>query len=188
MENLQENSNLNQDIQNDEAKNCDIADTQILQDYQKQNAELKNQIELLQDKLLRSLAESENIKKRLEKSIEDTRDYAVFAFAKDLLSVSDNLTRALQHKPENLEGGLANVIEGIEMTRGELTSLFKKHGLELIDPLLGEKFDCNIHHAVSHIPSDEYEQDCVIATMQSGYKIKDRLVRPAMVQISKKTN
>ena len=71
------------------------------------------------------------------------------------------------------------------MTKGELTSILQKHGLESIEPLLGEKFDYNIHHAISQIVSEEYDQDSVIAVMQSGYKIKDRLLRPAIVQVSK---
>ncbi|WP_410521040.1 nucleotide exchange factor GrpE [Candidatus Tisiphia endosymbiont of Ptychoptera albimana] len=158
----------------------------MLQDSLQEIASLKNQIEILQDKLLRTIAESDNTRKRLEKSIEEARDYAIFSFAKDLLSVNDNLSRALEHKPQNMEGDIANIITGVEMTKGELTSILQKHGLESIEPLLGEKFDYNIHHAISQILSDEYDQDSVIAVMQSGYKIKDRLLRPATVQVSKR--
>lgn len=192
MEKQQENNN-NQEIGADtdeklinEVENQLSDDTIMLQDSLQEIASLKNQIEILQDKLLRTIAESDNTRKRLEKSIEESRDYAIFSFAKDLLSVNDNLSRALEHKPQNMEGDIANIITGVEMTKGELTSILQKHGLESIEPLLGEKFDYNIHHAISQILSDEYDQDSVIAVMQSGYKIKDRLLRPATVQVSKR--
>ncbi|WP_425360681.1 MULTISPECIES: nucleotide exchange factor GrpE [unclassified Candidatus Tisiphia] len=191
MEKQQENNN-NQEIGADtdeklinEVENQLSDDTIMLQDSLQEIASLKNQIEILQDKLLRTIAESDNTRKRLEKSIEEARDYAIFSFAKDLLSVNDNLSRALEHKPQNMEGDIANIITGVEMTKGELTSILQKHGLESIEPLLGEKFDYNIHHAISQIVSEEYDQDSVIAVMQSGYKIKDRLLRPAIVQVSK---
>ncbi|HJD57617.1 MAG TPA: nucleotide exchange factor GrpE [Rickettsia endosymbiont of Sericostoma sp. HW-2014] len=192
MEKQQKNNSNNQEIDTDakeqllnEVEN-QPSDTLMLQDSLQEIASLKNQIEILQDKLLRTIAESDNTRKRLEKSIEEARDYTIFSFAKDLLSVNDNLSRALEHKPQNMEGDIANIITGVEMTKGELTSILQKHGLESIEPLLGEKFDYNIHHAISQILSDEYDQDSVIAVMQSGYKIKDRLLRPATVQVSKR--
>ncbi|WP_250311048.1 nucleotide exchange factor GrpE [Rickettsia endosymbiont of Oedothorax gibbosus] len=192
MEKQQKNNSNNQEIDTDaeeqllnEVEN-QPSDTLMLQDSLQEIVSLKNQIEILQDKLLRTIAESDNTRKRLEKSIEDARDYAIFSFAKDLLSVNDNLSRALEHKPQNMEGDIANIITGVEMTKGELTSILQKHGLESIEPLLGEKFDYNIHHAISQIVSEEYDQDSVIAVMQSGYKIKDRLLRPAIVQVSKR--
>ncbi|MDD9335519.1 MAG: nucleotide exchange factor GrpE [Rickettsiaceae bacterium] len=191
MEKQQDNNSNNQEIDTDaqllNAVENQPSDSLTLQDSLQEIASLKNQIEVLQDKLLRTIAESDNTRKRLEKLIEDAKDYAIFSFAKDLLSVNDNLSRALEHKPQNTEGDLASVITGVEMTKSELTSILKKHGLESIEPLLGEKFDYNIHHAISQVVSDEYDQDSIIGIMQSGYKIKDRLVRPAIVQVSKKT-
>jgi molecular chaperone GrpE len=193
MEKQQEKNNDNQEIKvdNDAQLVNEIEEyptnTLILQDSLQEIASLKSQIEILQDKLLRTIAESDNTRKRLEKLIEEAKDYAIFSFAKDMLSVNDNLSRALEHKPQNTEGDLANIITGVEMTKSELTSILKKHGLESIEPLLGEKFDYNVHHAISQVVSDEYDQDSIIGVMQSGYKIKDRLVRPAIVQVSKKT-
>ncbi len=191
MEKQQKNNSNNQEIDTDaeeqllnEVEN-QPSDTLMLQDSLQEIVSLKNQIEILQDKLLRTIAESDNTRKRLEKSIEEAKDYAIVSFAKDLLSVNDNLSRTLEHKPQNMEGDLANIITGVEMTKSELTSILQKHGLESIEPLLGEKFDYNIHHAISQIVSEEYDQDSVIAVMQSGYKIKDRLLRPAIVQVSK---
>jgi molecular chaperone GrpE len=192
MEKQQEINSNNHEIDTDtdeqllnEVEN-QLSDTLMLQDSLQEIVSLKNQIEVLQDKLLRTIAESDNTRKRLEKSIEEAKDYAIFSFAKDMLNINDNLSRALEHKPQNMEGYLANIITGVEMTKSELTSILQKHGLESIEPLLGEKFDYNIHHAISQIVSDEYDQDSVIAVMQSGYKIKDRLLRPATVQVSKK--
>lgn len=193
MEKQQEKNNDNQEIKVDNDAQLlneieeDTTDTLILQNSLQEIASLKSQIEILQDKLLRTIAESDNTRKRLEKLIEEAKDYAIFSFAKDLLSVNDNLSRALEHKPQNTEGDLASIITGVEMTKNELTSILKKHGLESIEPLLGEKFDYNIHHAISQVVSDEYDQDSIIGIMQSGYKIKDRLIRPAIVQVSKKT-
>ncbi len=146
---------------------------------------LKSQVEILQDKLLRTVAEAENTRKRLEKTIIDTREYAIVAFAKDLLTVNDNLARALEHKPQDIGEEAANIITGVEMTKSDLVNILKKHGLEAIEPMPGDKFDCNIHHAISQIASNEYEQDSIIAVMQLGYKIKDRLLRPAIVQVTK---
>ncbi len=153
--------------------------------HQDQVAGLISQIEELQDKLLRTIAESENTRKRLEKLIEDARDYAIFSFAKDLLTVNDNLARALEHKPQNVDQEVSNIITGVEMTKSELSNILKKHGLEAIEPTLGEKFDYNKHHAISQVVTDKYEHDSIVAVMQSGYKLKDRLLRPAVVQVSK---
>lgn len=147
---------------------------------------LKGQVEILQEKLLRTVAEAENTRKRLEKTITDTRDYAIVAFAKDLLTVNDNLSRALEHMPkDSSDDEVASIITGVEMTRSDLVNILKKHGLESIEPIPGEKFDYNIHHAISQIVSTEHEQDTIIAVMQVGYKIKDRLLRPAIVQVAK---
>lgn len=177
---------------NDEEVNNAIEEVQQEETPQPESAEvikLKNQLEILQDKLLRSVAEAENTRKRLEKSRDDARDYSVVSFAKDILTVNDNLSRALEYKPQNLEGEAANiiagVIAGVEMTLAELAKIFKKHNIESIEPKIGEAFDYNIHNAISQIDSDEYESGSIVAVMQVGYKIKDRLLRPATVQVAK---
>lgn len=164
---------------------ADQLDSQIVHEPLTEIANLKSQIEILQDKLLRTIAESENTRKRLEKTILETRDYAIFSFAKDLLTVIDNLARALDHKPQNVSAEVGNIITGVEMTKTELVNILKKHGLEPIEPIAGDKFDYNIHHAISQIESNEQPQDSIITVMQLGYKIKDRLLRPAAVQVAK---
>lgn len=146
--------------------------------------ELKKQIEELKDKLLRQLAETENLRTRSARLIEEAKDYAIFSFCKDMVSVMDNLTRALEHVPSDISNEVKNVIEGIVMTKKELASVFQKHSLEVVDPVPGEKFDYNSHHAIAQITTDEYEADNIVNTMQVGYKIKNRLIRPAAVSVS----
>jgi molecular chaperone GrpE len=182
MENQQEKNSDVVDIKSN-VENEDIKTAEP--DYEERIANLNSQIEELQDKLLRTVAESENTRKRLEKTIDDAKDYAIFSFAKDLLAVSDNLARALEHKPQNVDTELGNIITGVEMTKSELNNILKKHNVESIEPLIGEKFDYNKHHAIMQLVTDKYDSDSIVAVMQSGYKIKDRLLRPAVVQVSK---
>ena len=147
--------------------------------------DLKKQIEELQDKLLRQLAESENIRTRATKQVEEVKNYAVFDFSRDLISVMDNLSRALDHLPENLSNDVKNIVAGIEMTKSELESVFKKHKLESIAPHSGDKFDYHLHHAISQVVTEECKSGSIVTTMQNGYKIKDRLIRPASVTVAK---
>lgn len=148
-------------------------------------ASLQEEVADLHDKLLRSFAESENIRNRSTKMVEESRLYSITAFAKDLLPVMDNFTRTLQHAPENPEGDLKVIIDGVSMTKTELENAFKKHGLECISPQKGEKFDYNKHNAISQIVTDEFQAGTIVDTMQVGYKIKDRLLRPAVVTVAK---
>lgn len=148
--------------------------------------ELSNQVDELKDRLLRQAAESENIRARSAKAVDEARDYANFGFAKDLVPVMDNLARALEHLPENLSDDMKNIIEGVSMTKRELESVFRRHALEAICPQPGEKFDYNLHHAISQIETQDHEAGSVVNTMQIGYKIKDRLIRPAAVVVVKK--
>lgn len=147
---------------------------------------LKERVQLLEDQLLRAAAESDNIRKRFEKLIDDTRDYSITSFAKDLLIVMDNLLRALTYKPQVEDIQVSNLIAGVEITKSELSNIFKRHGLEIINPNLGEKFDYNLHYAISQESNNEYEQNSIISVMQTGYKINGRLLRPAAVVVAMK--
>lgn len=147
--------------------------------------ELKSEIANLKDKLMRTAAEMENMRRRYEKQIEDTREYSASSFAKDLMSVMDNFARALSHKPEAENEAVKNFIIGVEMTENELMNIFKKHGIEAIVPALGDKFDYNIHHAISQIESADHPAGTVLSSMQNGYKFKERLLRPATVAVTK---
>lgn len=150
-------------------------------------SDLTKQVEVLQDKLLRQLAESENVRTRSAKLIEEAREYAIFEFTKDLIPVIDNLQRALEHLPKDLDPDAQNVVEGVKMTKEQLESAFKKHHLESITPQSGDKFDYNIHHAISQVMTEEFSPGSIVNTMQAGYKIKDRLIRPAAVTVAKAT-
>jgi molecular chaperone GrpE len=173
LENIEEDHSLVPEEQNDLVETTEEIEN------------LKNQIHLLEDKLLRVTAESENARKRHEKMLQDTKDYAVTNFAKDLLSVMDNLSRALSHKPTGIDKEMETIILGVEMTKAELSAIFTRHGLQTIEPMPGDKFDYNFHHAVSQTETDKYSAGSVVNTMQIGYKIKDRLLRSAMVEVVK---
>lgn len=147
--------------------------------------DLLQEIESLKDKLLRAAAETENVRRRYEKQIEDVREYSSSNIAKDMMSVMDNLTRSLSHTPESADDSVKNFILGVEMTQNELLSVFKKHSIESIDPKIGDKFDYNIHNAISQVPSEEHPDSTIIDVMQTGYKIKNRLLRPAAVSVTK---
>ncbi len=141
----------------------------------------------LKDKLLRAMAETENIKRRGEREKADLRKYAIADFARDMLAVSDNLQRALsavsdEARKDNPE--MAKLLEGVELTQRELRGHFDKHGIKEVDPL-GEKLDPNLHQAVVQIDHPEAAQGTVVQVMQIGYKIQDRLLRAAMVGVAK---
>lgn len=140
----------------------------------------------LRDKLLRSVAEAENVRRRAEKEKADAANYAVTNFARDILAVADNLHRALEAMPEvdDIPDHVKNLIEGVKMTDRELHNIFERHGINKINPH-GEAFDHNHHQAMFEAETDEHPHGTVMQVMQVGYKIKDRLLRPAMVGVSK---
>ncbi|WP_153770436.1 nucleotide exchange factor GrpE [Labrenzia sp. CE80] len=146
-----------------------------------ENAELK-------DRALRTMAEMENLRRRTEKEIKDARQYAVTGFARDLLSVSDNLRRALDSLPEearqSADAGLAALIEGVEMTERDLLNQLDKNGVKKLEPE-GQKFDPNFHQAMFEVPNTEVPNNTVVQVVQAGYQIGERVLRPAMVGVSK---
>jgi len=146
----------------------------------------EDEINDLRDKLLRAVAETENVRRRSEREKSDAANYAITSFAKDLLAIGDNLTRALEAIPEDtdLPDSVTNLIEGVRMTDRELHNIFVRHGIDKIDPH-GEAFDHNHHQAMFETVTDEHPHGTVLQVMQIGYKIKDRLLRPAMVGVSK---
>ena len=145
------------------------------------------EVAALKDKLLRAMAETENMRRRSDREKADTRKYAVADFARDMLAVSDNLQRALgsvsdEARKDNPD--LAQLLEGVELTRKELQGHFEKHGIKEINPL-GEKLDPNFHQAVVQLDDPEAAQGTVVQVMQPGYVIHDRLLRAAMVGVAK---
>lgn len=144
--------------------------------------------EELKDRVLRTLAEMENLRRRTEKEVKDTRDYAVSAFARDLLSVADNFDRAISHAPAELRvdetmGGKA-LIEGVELTGRELLKTLEKHGVKKLSPL-GEKFDPHLHQAMFEVPNPQVVTGTVVQVMQDGFAIGGRVLRPALVGVAK---
>lgn len=149
-------------------------------------ADLEQVVADLKDRLLRTMADMENLRNRARREQEDALKYANTNFARDLLNVSDNLHRALESVPDNPEPGteaLKTLKEGIEMTARELLSVFDRHGISEIDPK-GEKFDHNVHQAMCKVPDSGAEPGTIVQVMQVGYTLRDRLLRPAMVGVA----
>ncbi|MDO6415766.1 nucleotide exchange factor GrpE [Sphingomonas sp. BIUV-7] len=146
---------------------------------------LEAEIEELRSKVLYAQAETQNVRRRMEKDAQDARAYAATAFARDMLSVSDNLARALQSIPAAVreDETLKAVVTGIDMTGKELENVFQRHGIVKIEAV-GQKLDPNKHQAMIELPS-ESEPGTIVQEMQAGYMIKDRLLRPAMVGVAK---
>jgi molecular chaperone GrpE len=149
---------------------------------------LKEEAGRSKDQLLRTLAEMDNLRKRTEREKAEATLYAATNFARDILSLSDNMDRALataeaDHLKEATEP-VKNLVAGVEMTRRELLNVFERHGITRIDPV-GEKFDPHFHQAMFEVPTDEQPPGTVVQVMQAGFKIGDRVLRPALVGVAK---
>ncbi len=138
------------------------------------------------DRLLRALAETENVRRRLQRERDDAQKYAVGSFARDLLSVVDNLRRALDAMPESAvkDARTRSLREGVAATERELLAVFERHGLQRIDPK-GEPFDHNFHQAIFEAERPDVPAGTVVEVLQPGYLLHDRLLRPAMVGVAK---
>lgn len=149
-------------------------------------ANIEGERDELKDKLLRTLADMENLRRRTEREIADAKAYAVTSFARDMLGSADNLRRALESVPEAERGespALQAVIEGVELTERELLKTLERHGVRLINPE-GEKFDPNLHQAMFEMPDPATAKGMVSKVVQVGYKIGERVLRPALVGVS----
>ena len=149
--------------------------------------DIQDEVKDLKDQLLRALAENENLRKRTSKEIDQIKKYGHINLLRELLSVVDNLERAVKSSiSDNQSGsGVKNLIDGIEIVLKEMNSLLKKNQIKKIEPL-HEKFDYNFHQAMFETPTNDKEPGIVVEVSQKGYTLHDRLVRPAMVGISKK--
>lgn len=152
-----------------------------LETLRAENADLK-------DRLLRTVAEMENLRKRTERDVADTRSYAIAGFARDMLSATDALSRALVVIPaetrETAEGSLKSLIEGIELAERETQRLLAKHGVKPIEAA-GQKFDPHKHQAMFEVPNTEVAEGTVVQVVQEGFAIGERVLRPAMVGVAK---
>ena len=148
-------------------------------DYQDETKDLK-------DQLLRSLAENENLRKRTAKEIEQIKKYGHISLLRDFLNVVDNMERAVKSSTseKQSETSVKNLIDGIEIVLKEMKSLLDKNQIKKIEPL-HERFDYNFHQAMFEAPSSDYEEGLIIEVIQPGYVLHDRLIRPAMVGVSK---
>jgi molecular chaperone GrpE len=140
------------------------------------------------DQALRAAAEAENVRRRTEREMNDARAFAITRFARDVFAVADNLARALQAVPKDaVDPAVKNLAVGIELTEKALHNAFEANGVKRIEPQPGEKFDPNRHQAMMEQPSAEVAPGAVIQTMQAGYELFGRVIRPAMVTVAAKT-
>lgn len=151
-------------------------------------AALEGEVRDMKDRVLRAAAEMENLRKRTQREVSEARTYAIADFARDMLTATDNLERALMALPQEsrdaADQSMKSLIEGIEMTEREMQRLMQKNGVK---PILaeGEKFDPHKHQAMFEVPNDQVPSGTVVQVMQAGFEIGDRVLRPAMVGVSK---
>ena len=176
-ENLEQNSTVANDTDADNEKQNELEEN------------LRDEIEQLRDEKLRLLADMENLRKRSDRDRVDSIRYGNINFARDILSLGDNLSRALDAIPKDAEKTetITNLINGLRMVQREFTSILEKHGIKKIEAL-NQRFDHNFHQAMIEIESEEVEEGIVIQEIQSGYNMHDRLLRPSMVGVAKKPN
>lgn len=150
-------------------------------------AALEGELAAAKQDALYAHAETQNVRRRLEKELADTRAYATTSFARDMLSVADNLGRALQTIPAELreDEKFKGLVAGLEATGRELEGVFGRNGIEKLVSI-GQPLDPNKHQAMMEVPSDDVEPGTVLVEMQAGYTIRDRLLRPALVSVAKK--
>lgn len=141
----------------------------------------------MRDRLLRTMAEMENLRRRTEREKTDTARYAISNFARDVLTVGDNLKRTIDHVPQEAaaeDPALKSFLDGVALTERELLNVLERHGVTRIEPL-GARFDPNCHQAMYEVPDKDVPDGTVVEVMQAGYVIGDRCLRPALVAVSK---
>ena len=189
---LEKNNSDIVDNENEKLKKNSTVANDTDADNEKQNEleeNLRDEIEQLRDEKLRLLADMENLRKRSDRDRMDSIRYGNINFARDILSLGDNLSRALDAIPKDAEKTetITNLINGLRMVQREFTSILEKHGIKKIEAL-NQRFDHNFHQAMMEIESEEVEEGIVIQEIQSGYNMHDRLLRPSMVGVAKKPN
>ena len=177
----------NDDTQSNKSNSIDEIDSsKNEEDLDNDESDPHDKIKDLKDQLLRSLAENENLRKRTAKEIEQIKKYGHISLLRDFLNVVDNMERAVKSSTseKQSETSVKNLIDGIEIVLKEMKSLLDKNQIKKIEPL-HEKFDYNFHQAMFEAPSSDYEEGLIIEVIQPGYVLHDRLIRPAMVGVSK---
>jgi molecular chaperone GrpE len=142
----------------------------------------------LKDKALRTMADMENLRRRTEKEVVDARTYAVSSFARDMLTVADNMRRGIESVPQeqrtSADGALKTLLEGVELTERDLLKTLEKYGIKQIDPQ-GQRFDPNLHQAMFEVEDTSVTTGTVVQVVQAGFVIGERVLRPALVGVSK---
>jgi len=142
----------------------------------------------LKDRLLRTLAEMENLRRRTEREVADARAYGITNFARDILAVADNMERALKALDDEIrekaDAGVKALLDGVELTERELIKVMEKHGVRKLEPQ-GQKFDPNLHQAMFELPDPSVPAGTIVQVMQPGYTIGERVLRPALVGVAK---
>ena len=194
---MEKEENLNQDNTTSETSNERIEDEKKLEDNQEKNKDVEEKIELspeekineLEDKLARTFAEMENQRRRFEKEKEEAFEYGGFSFAREALNLIDNLERSKQtlESDETLKdsNALKKLLEHLNIINNDLISIFTKNNIKPIESL-NKKLDPNFHQAMMEIEDDQNEPGTIIKEIQKGFTIKDRLLRPSLVGVSKK--
>ncbi len=182
------NDTENQNI-NPQAETANGAETQAAAEAQADPvAVLEAEKADLKDKLLRLMADMENLRRRTERELADARAYGVANFARDMLNVADNVRRAIESVPAeakaSAEGAFKGLIEGIDLTERDLLKTLERHGVKKLEPE-GQKFDPNVHQAMFEVPNPDVPNGTVVQVVQSGFVIGDRVLRPALVGVSK---
>ena len=185
-ENLED---INEENTNEKTTENKVESEELIEEGDKESEEqkLKEEIKILKEDKIRVLAEMENLRKRFDREKVDSIKYGSVNFARDILSPSDNLERALSaiNKEEDQPQSIQNLIDGLLMVKKELSSALEKNGITKIDTL-NKKFDPNLHQAMMEIENNEIDEGVVVQEIQTGYMMYDRLLRPAMVGVSKK--
>ena len=165
-----------------------VKDENNTEDSSKEES-IEEKLKVTEEKLLRTMAEMENQRRRFEKERQEAFEFGGFNFAKESLSLLDNIDRAISsfRNDENLKNNkdLNKIIEGIDVIKKDLESIFKKNGIELIE-CINKKFDPNFHQAMLEVEDNTKEQGTVVQEIQKGYMMKDRLLRPSLVGVTRK--
>ena len=184
-----ENADLNPTAKNEEEKSEEekLEQKEEAENKIYQENEWREELESMKDEKLRLLAEMENLRKRSERDKSDSIRYGSMNLAREILSVNDNLSRALQsvNLGENNIEPINNLVDGLNMVQKEFMTILNKYGVEKIDAL-NKKFDHNFHQAVLEVETEESEEGIVVQEIQAGFTMYDRLLRPSMVGVSKK--
>jgi molecular chaperone GrpE len=179
MDQLEDEDREEDELEEEEAEEEEVDETELL----------KAEVADLKDRYIRLAAEMENLRRRTEREVKDARVFAISNFARDVLSVSDDLSRAMQvvRDSQNTEDPLASVaglVEGIAATERAMITTMERHGVTRVDPV-GEKFDPNYHQAMFEVPDATKPNNTVMNVVQAGFKIGERMLRPALVGVSK---